>query len=307
MQKQKTLNGEKVTANIDWLTMTTKNDTLGTTWYEEFVKRVRANGGGGVNFRRLVKYSQRLGFTMEDFEGFSWGYSEHHNRYIVILRGAVAHNFWRRVILPSQVRVTRIDFAVTVELKSPQDLVGKAYEKLERDGIPEGVKTRKFTKITTYSGGATLYVGSRTSDFFGRLYDKGAQLGNMENVSWRYEVEVHKPKASSMASQLYDRLQQSHPKTQEYNAIATFVHQWFGARGITPVWAMKEGLDVLAAQHEIAIKTPKRRLAWLRTQVAPTVDDLIKLGLGRQVVEALGMDLGQLELLLPRPNLNNKK
>ena len=296
-QSQKTLDGKTIGATVDYLTMTTTQDTVGVRWYETFVRYIRENGPATAKPKALsasVKHTSRHGFQCQVYEAMTWGYSEQHERYYLQITGADAHSYWRRVVLPPMVRVTRVDLAVTVDLKMPRNLVGEAWEALATSG-PQG-KTQKYTRTTGLGGGETLYVGSRQSVEMGRLYDKGIETGqSLKDTRWRYELEVHKPRADSVCRAMYDKLSDGEPMELVFNQCAALVGMWFGTRGVNPVFATGQ---VMAVEDvEVAVRTTQRRLAWLRTQVAPTVSELIQLGLGPDVARALGIGVQQLRLM----------
>lgn len=64
-------------------------------------------------------------------------------------------------------------------------------------------KARKFPRILSQSGQGTLYIGSRTSESFCRIYDKGDEQGTKDDYI-RVEMELKGGKARSMARSLHE-------------------------------------------------------------------------------------------------------
>lgn len=294
-QKQTTFDGRPIGAFVDYLTMTTAVDHLGVSWYEVFVTHVRNNGNqDNVPMFGLVKNVKRYGFDCQIFEGMTWGYSEQHKRYYFQLTGTVAHEHWRHIVVPPMIRCTRIDLAVTCELQSPKNLALDAWEKIQKTGPPG--KTKTYRLIRGLNGGDTIYVGSRQSVEMGRLYDKGVESGSAgKNLRWRYELEAHNPRANSILTQMYNKLVEGEKVATVLNHAAANVGAWFGVRGVNPVFATGEAMVI--EDQEMRLATPQRKLAWLRSQVAPTIEELIQLGLGPQVAQALGLGMEQMRLM----------
>lgn len=180
-------------------------------------------------------------------------------------------------------RWTRIDLAVTAELAQPEPTLCKGYYDwiVQNYGGP-----RQYSLIQNNKGGNTLYIGSRVSSEFGRVYDKGVELNNNEYAPgklYRYEVELKRDKAKSAASSLMSHtLRQSnivHP-------IAVTVYDWFCRKDIPPRFNRRdsEGLDL----GMVASNRGGDKLQWLQKQVSPTVRDMLASG-DRRVLDALGI------------------
>lgn len=83
-------------------------------------------------------------------------------------------------------RITRIDIACdTQNVSLSLDEIYKALERGEHIGT-----ARTFSQIHSLNGGNTIYVGSRTSDKFVRIYDKAAQQGFTGGAWYRFEFEA---------------------------------------------------------------------------------------------------------------------
>lgn len=264
-------------AGVDWLTMTTKEDKVGQEWYDIYLKykgQRRREGNeekqfhngfyGGVRIASMsVGHSDRIGF-------------------IVIIGGGDAERLFKR-LRPGKHRVTRLDLAMDFAFDRPVDLAGETFKKLSKG---KANKQRKFSLYSHSDLGKTLYLGSRTSMQFGRLYDKGIE-GNRARAGllWRAEVEYKKPMSGSVAKALWD----VDPNSREM-AICDTVGEWFAERK-SELFKAEERANAMHVSVEQRVTTADRKLAWLRTQVAPTVQQLISAGYGKTVLNTLLLDV----------------
>jgi DNA relaxase NicK len=124
-------------------------------------------------------------------------YREHDIGSLVLLRWHIGHN----------ASISRIDLAF--DLKDTPMSISALYDMLERKEASTSAKT--YNLIVGSDGGKTLYVGSRTSEAFMRIYDKGVESG--EGGNWtRVELELKGSKARfaayTMANESDDRAYQ---------------------------------------------------------------------------------------------------
>ncbi len=97
-------------------------------------------------------------------------------------------------------RFTRIDLAKDVR-GIPIDLDG-VYQAIST-GKTKGT-ARSFSQMHSPNGGNTVYVGSRESERFVRIYDKAAQMGIVGEHWKRFEIECKGMVARAMASVLME-------------------------------------------------------------------------------------------------------
>lgn len=262
------MKGKITSVGVDWLSGTTLSDPKTANLIAYILRLVFADEVQ----RPLTWPFVAHGFRGSAVDGARWGIRQEMG--LVQLSGALSSEHWRAIV--SQVdNVTRVDYQVTVALEKPNvHLADLGYESvLERDAY-------RATLISSGVRGSTLYVGSRQSRYFGRLYDKGASLGGQPGLLWRYEVEIKKPQAVPEIEALL-------AAQDEHKHIAGFVHTWFDRRGCEPIFPPTVAID--------AIETPKnltndeKVLQWLRKQVKPAVGRLLVAGRGGEVLEALGI------------------
>jgi DNA relaxase NicK len=200
---------------------------------------------------------------------------------MLVASGGLADDVWSHAVALGY-RASRIDLAVTAWFDPPRQHLALDAYKLARDHTPANGRPPAATYLVSSLGGSTCYVGSRSSETFGRLYDKHAQSqAEPDRGAWRWEVELKAERAASAAIALLDS------RTHRESIRAT-VWEWFTQRGIQPPWdKVGEGIstDPVGRQAD-----DTRRAEWLATQVAPTVRDLIpRIGM-EAVLEALGLD-----------------
>lgn len=194
---------------------------------------------------------------------------------------------------------TRIDLAVTVKPKGEvSDAIrthydeARAYRKLNRPSLD-------VRAILGNDKWQTVYIGSRSSDLFARIYDKGAESGLSDyDGSIRYEVEVK--------GKVADRCFTTLGATSDRAAwIRNVVHQHFARRGVEPAFGpLDPGLRINAIRP---ITTDASRLRWLAETVKPTVERLLIDHQPEQLMAALGFprtmsELMRLKAMLHREN-----
>lgn len=263
-----------VSPAVDWLTATTTKSDIGHTWMKRYDDMRKANQKSQMEVGH--KKWQALGYKGWATRGMRVGFSEK-NGWICILSGEAAGQLWE-LFIPSA-KVTRIDLAVTVRLGVAMENVAKLYYDfldVPNKAIP------KRALIRNSAGGQTFYLGSRTSESFGRVYDKGVEEKSSEpGFRWRYEVEYKKPRSDAISRAL------GAAREKNSHSIISTVHNWFTARGAFPLF--RSGGAGLQTETETRIRTPEKKILWLRSQVRPTVQYLLSVGRGNDAIEALGL------------------
>ena len=281
------------TGTVDWLTITVKNRDKRNLAMQE-VQRLAGDLEGQGNVRR--KWGMK-GYVGYNIAGLRWGIRDDSD--ICMLSGPVAALNWEPALALAE-NVTRLDLAVTLTLSKPKlDVARAAYSLIITDPDKCHCKKRKFTFIENNAGGQTLYIGSRASDQFGRLYDKGCESQELvcapPGVIWRYEIEFKSYRAKNIAAQLAE----THRKEESdiSSDIGHFVNLWFLGRNVTPIWvAAPDDMD-WTCEIDAAITDDDASLRWLSIQVRPTVERLLDRKRADEVFEALGITVvSQVEL-----------
>jgi hypothetical protein len=183
-------------ASIDWLTCTQRAP--------RHAKRLWAAACTLID-RQILRGDDDEVWRWQGYEGRRAGpiaVGEREDGVIVRLSGSGAAENWN-VFLPFAGNVSRLDYAVTGELETPDpDLARRTFRH-----VPDNMQTRgrpsKVTVIANRGHGDTLILGSRQSTRYCRHYDKGVEEGSAEpGVRWRWEVEIKGKEAFSEACTL---------------------------------------------------------------------------------------------------------
>lgn len=261
-----------IAVGIDWVTATTDRQDVGYGWFDLFKRHCRERGVKDTPW-------QNRWYSGHQTDSLFWGYNKHYG-YVFIASSDNAR-LYAPMATYSARHVTRMDLQVTVRLDKPSYSYAKQTYK---NCCNSHASDRRYSLITNSNGGDTLYVGSRQSDQFGRLYDKGVESGlDKKGYMWRYEVELKKPRAGSAAI----AVMQERECGNLDEAILNYVHQWFVMRGVKPKFRATDTAFVVEVSRKIT--TDERKLEWLRTQVRPTVADLIERGFEQETFAALGI------------------
>jgi DNA relaxase NicK len=205
----------------------------------------------------------------------------------ILLRGTggVSTSFFE-AIATADLHVSRLDLQVTVWLTGSEGHVGRIARNdaaYFRHSHPKEAK-RRITTIESEDGGYTLYIGSKSSEHYCRLYDKEAESSNeYYKGAWRYEVELHNDAATTAARYLLGN------SLQLETITASTVRQYYQARGVQVPWYTQEELNALRPAAVLE-SDDARSLKWLAQQVKPTVARLMRNGYTASVLEALGVE-----------------
>lgn len=267
-------------AGVDWVTATTQNERVGCAWMNIW-HRHKDKLEGPVTAVRMH------GFAGLKCEGMTWAQRETDGRFMVVASGQAAGELWPKLVLTDS-RLTRVDLCVDCWLDQARpDVAKNIYRVLTSPAWDANrVKHTLFQSCGNSSGksGQTLYCGSRSSQAMGRLYDKGLETKTIRGGTWwRYEVEYKAGQAAQISKLLRET------DVSKYGAVIQgTVHRWFTDRFIGPLFdrGCTEGMHTATY---VAKTTNEKRVAWLHTQVRPTVAYLFDVGLGEKVIEALGL------------------
>lgn len=174
---------------------------------------------------------------------------------------------------------TRVDYAVDLRLSKPDSgLANRWYE----SDVGKNCRRDKLT-------GETLYLGSRLSPIYGRVYDKSTRYGDAPGAGsvWRFELEAKKVQARRLAKAW------SNAEFKGQHIGAVIAHQF-------KKWGVKLPIEGLRVKAELAVITESATIQWLRHTVRPSIERLISAGresqvkaaLGEQVMTAYTLDLG---------------
>lgn len=171
---------------------------------------------------------------------------------------------------------SRVDVQVTSwQDDDPEYVLERIYSYLTSPSGQAAVGRRKITRIQNHNGGTTIYVGSRTSELFYRIYNKEAQSGEAEyDGAVRFEVEL-KSHAAKAAWGVIER-------TTSGDVVGDYVTSLYGRIGITLKGGYQRNTKVL--QKKRMPQDVSSKIDWLKKQVGPSIEKLIAMGVDRRVI-----------------------
>lgn len=262
-----------IDAGVDWLTATRKHGD-GCLPFLEVGKRIldeQRAAGGDIKPATLRDYTGHRGKHV--FVG-SRPADE-----IIVVSGPCAPAHWKAVSQTAS-NVSRLDLQVSVWTHGETpNLAREQYERLT--GLPPSRgRPRSYSLIQSHPTGETLYVGKRTSDYYGRVYDwAAAHKAGVPLTVWRFEVEIKRLPARAYCDALSCDPNHS-------ISVRDRVADWFVTRGLQVTWSKED--SALKMLHPLQGKD-RDALAWMESTVQKSVARLIKQhGLPR-VVSALGL------------------
>lgn len=263
-------------SHVDWITATAKiggkaNDllTIGITALQD------ASQGGGTtrksNFQGYNGYTNRGAFYGWRLDGACVRFS-----------GELARRHWRAAVDAAD-NVSRFDIAVTLLA----DTVERDWAldwRIKAETFPEpGGHPINYTLLWPKYGGETLYVGSRASERFGRMYDKHKESnGVYPEGAWRYEIE-YKGKAAGMVSASF-----ANGTDDEGNCYATVARRFNEWHIPLPLQTLPGGF---ADVGEYARTTNETRFKWLNESVAHSIEHLAADYTANELRSALGLSM----------------
>jgi len=274
------MEGTYLEAGVDWFSATLKpSDPDYQEWRGKGLELVELSAQHG-NLRR---FGRLLGY-----EGVSAGsvfVGERTDGSHIRAKGRWAVPAFARC-WNENVHLSRLDIQVTKRFEGNLDYIGRNARKQATTAnlLLPSTRRRKIHAHDDDEGGYTLYIGARTSNQLGRIYNKSAQSDDEHYVNtWRWEVELHNEQATLMGRYLYHL-----PGGLRPDRLAGVVWRWFTERGVECPWTKAE--EALALPITQVPETDiERKLGWLEAQVRPTVR-LLRDILGRERIElALGL------------------
>jgi hypothetical protein len=271
---------EIVDVGVDWITATAARDDQGEALQ---------------NLGRLLLHEQA---ALGNIESLWKGQGYHgkrcgavavgvrHDGCILRLSSSAAASHYRQTILTAR-QVSRIDLQVTASDSSQlADRAHLAYYQTS-DAPRRGGRPPSASLRLDQERGQTCYIGSRTSDVVGRLYDKGLEQKNApQGQYWRYELEYKRQLAKSVAHLV------SRAETGP-DHIAARVVDYFAARGVPGPEVRNNLSSILREAGRPTTLDRKsdhdRSLRWLSNSVAPTVQRLLESDQREALLRALGL------------------
>lgn len=257
---------------VDWITgVGTDNHTasLMSRWASEALTT------------ELRRGNLRKGWGMAGFKGIQCGqvqYGEREDEVIIRLSGERAAGSWREIYRLAG-SITRLDVQVTVWSNvAPRKIIRGCHRKALAHAA-ERKRGPSVRLITSNDGSDTVYLGSRLSDVFGRIYNKGAQSKERyyENAV-RYEVQFQRKLANVAVRRLAHR-------QNERDGVTEQVSGFYQARGCR-LGFLGEGIVNRLPRGRTDIC---RRLAWLGKAVRGSAQLIVAAGRQEEMLDQLGL------------------
>lgn len=221
------------------------------------------------------------GYTGWEMAGVRWG--KRPDGTIVQVHGAWAQTYCEEVDIIGY-NVSRVDIALDIWHEKPQSEVitlHKVAALASREGRAE--RPYKVAYVNGFGDGDTLYLGSRSSETYVRIYDKEAESNGAEEYKRcvRYEVECKGDTAAAA-------LERCRSGRYHSRSIAETVLWYLRRRGVDVRID-----DLVPGQPRPNADTPRPNvdatLAWFRNQVRPSVVRALRAVDRESILEALGL------------------
>jgi hypothetical protein len=199
--------------------------------------------------------------------------------WCVQLSSSVARLNWKRVY-EERTNLSRIDVQTTIQFETPQPYIIKTLHRdaLEPHKRPGRPSERRL--ISSSTRGDTLYIGRRISQVYLRAYDKGVeQKSQPAGTLLRYEAELKGDRARQIAASIYKA-------SSEHETSHALISRLFRREHVrTPASTLEWQLDSLSLREPDAT----RKLAWVRSSVAPSIKFLLLHVERDEIMDALGL------------------
>lgn len=267
--------GEILDAGCDWITATTKQVNQSASlslWASQVFKHQRAVG----NVPRA--------WGMAGFSGFACGQIQlgmRGDEFMVRLSGQLAQSNWKELYKRSE-SITRFDVQVTHrDNRDPRRRIRTHY----RQALSHSSKMKRgpyVTLITGNDGSDTLYLGRRTSNVYGRVYNKGVESGDPHFArAVRFEVEFKDNLAMLVARDM------AYAGGFVPYAVAR-TKTFLESRGLSSTFLG----DPLSRIRVSSTPTDlERKLEWLRKSCRKSIHAILEKNMGDQLLAALGLEV----------------
>lgn len=249
-----------VSAGVDWMTATAATGDARSAF--------RAVGDALLSNERADAVDVRAS-ALRDYRGWrapGLFVGERHNDTIIVLSGAKAPPHWAAVAQVAT-NVSRLDLQASVWTHGEQPRLSRWYYQRAVRQSPSRGRPRSYSLIQSHPQGDTLYVGSRQSDYFGRVYDwASAHKEGMPRTIWRFEIELKRQVASAHTRTLLS--------TNDVRGLSeSLVRRWYDSKGIQPTWPERQSPQ----SEEVSLCSKERdTLAWFERSLRQTIRREIK-------------------------------
>lgn len=192
------------------------------------------------------------------------------------------------VLAPEADSITRLDIAVTVRLDPSQRPPGTRHYNEALLWYRSHPQAARPSYHGDADDGYTMYLGSRKSPRYFRVYNKAAEAhedpAQAEHYAgcWRYELQNNDATAAALAKHL---LTLGEDERSSY--IASGVYSYCFKHGLRPAYYPGESVSLTPGFRRRSDRDS--RLGWLDRTVRPVIEWLIETGNEAEVMAALGL------------------
>lgn len=269
----------EIDAAPDWLTVTTKN--WRDTQYLRAVGMLYIGAERGSTPWRFREYYGRRRHDEHGKGGVAFAEAEAGCHGILQAWGDMSACMGR-AISKTNFKATRVDLAVTVLYGTIQRSIAELMPELN-------AAAHNYSAVIPMNAeGGTLYIGSRASEAFGRMYDKGAQIKGDVPLRrlWRYEVEYKRHLAEQAAEDVwYKRM----TVDQMRDYVLGNVERFFRQHGVPTPFTVSDAKKPSLVRYATRIEDNQKTIKWLTEQVQPALVKLIAKGKYAELCNALGI------------------
>jgi len=222
-------------------------------------------------------------FGLAGFKGFMCGAVQvavREQETMVRLSSSAAASSWRRVVQLAD-NISRMDLQATVKAPTNPTQIINAHRRRATKYSDSRKRGPKVRWVAEHKGGYTLYLGSRNSNVFGRIYDKFNET-KLDHYAGcvRYEVQYQDNLAKFVAHAL-------HANPSPLPDIAAYISQFFAGRGVHLEMPAQSKATYCCSRLR---SDDDKSLEWLVKSVRPCIKSLKARGKLAEVLKALELD-----------------
>lgn len=242
-------------AAFDYVTLTSFDDTFWNYWYGMLRSACSASGGTSRQHKVMQYVGDR--YTVKGMNVFlGSGIQNGNYHHMLRISGALADEFseyWLPQVKNHIAKATRLDLQITTAKPRGWSQYG-LYSRMREDG------KNVSGLVGTTANGETVYVGSRSSARYTRIYEKGD-----DNILLRFETEYKGKRAAVMAQRLANGKE----------TPAEYLRHEVQRTGDNELNALYGHLLAKEGKTAKVVKETSRRKKWLLETVLPSFTEYI--------------------------------
>jgi hypothetical protein len=301
------------TSGVDYITVSGMGGARSLEMYESTYQLLQ---------ERLYEGDEKRPWGLGGFKGWSCGHVQLGTRgreVLVRLGGEMAHAHWRKLYGLSD-NCSRIDCQVTINNGDPPHrLIRRLYVRAKKVAAARA-DLGDVSILETTKGASTIYFNKRSSDRFGRIYDKGAESklpAYQGAVRWEVEfknktakrvsyqcslTEFEAPVCLAHVAQFMSKRNSlwKFDPTSDPNALVCAQSIGFAIQTSPPAPLYRVPISALecgpgSTKLPFVMDAPStvsdcsRQIQWLKTSVKRTVGTLMDRGFVDETLAALGL------------------